>query len=70
MMRFLERQSFQAAFDVACLGVTEQDWRRFAASALKVRRKGRMLCSVVLPVKNLHKYHAHVRLFGRWSDYV
>lgn len=38
MQRFLERGDVDAAYQVACLGVTEADWRGLALSALQVRR--------------------------------
>jgi intraflagellar transport protein 122 len=36
MAGYLERGSIAAAYDVACLGVTEADWRALGAAALQV----------------------------------
>lgn len=36
MSRYLERGDVQSAYQVACLGVTEADWRALAQAALQV----------------------------------
>ena len=33
--RFLEKKDFQMAYKLACLGVTEQDWRALGVEALQ-----------------------------------
>lgn len=33
--RYIQRKDFDAAYQVACLGVTEQDWRELAMGALE-----------------------------------
>jgi intraflagellar transport protein 122 len=35
--RFLEKRDFQMAYKLACLGVTEQDWRALGIDALLVK---------------------------------
>jgi intraflagellar transport protein 122 len=40
MSRFLERGDMEAAYKVACLGVTEADWKALALAALQVRSGG------------------------------
>jgi len=35
LYRYLEKRDFQAAYDVACLGVTESDWKQLALEALR-----------------------------------
>jgi intraflagellar transport protein 122 len=37
MARYLERNDVKAAYQVACLGVTEADWKSLAQAALQVR---------------------------------
>ena len=41
MYRYLEKRDFDSAYKVACLGVTEADWKQLALEALQVRRRGR-----------------------------
>jgi intraflagellar transport protein 122 len=36
MARYLERCDVKAAYQVACLGVTEADWKSLAQAALQV----------------------------------
>lgn len=36
MYRYLERKDFDNGYKVACLGVTEADWRQLALEALQV----------------------------------
>ncbi len=36
MYRYLERKDFDNAYKVACLGVTEADWKQLALEALQV----------------------------------
>lgn len=36
MARYLERKDVQSAYQVACLGVTEADWKSLAQAALQV----------------------------------
>lgn len=35
MIRFIEKKDFTNAYRMACLGVTEQDWRFLATESLK-----------------------------------
>ena len=35
--RFLERKDFSMAYKLACLGVTEQDWRALGIEALTAK---------------------------------
>lgn len=35
LYRYLEKREFAAAYDVACLGVTESDWKHLALDALR-----------------------------------
>lgn len=37
MARYLERNDVTSAYQVACLGVTEADWKALAQAALQVR---------------------------------
>jgi intraflagellar transport protein 122 len=34
--RYLEKRDYDSAYKVACLGVTEADWRQLALEALQV----------------------------------
>jgi intraflagellar transport protein 122 len=36
MLRYLECSDLKAAYQVACLGVTEADWKALAQAALQV----------------------------------
>lgn len=35
MYQYLERRMFQEAYQIACLGVTDNDWRDLATEALE-----------------------------------
>lgn len=35
--RHLEKKDWRGAYEMACLGVTENDWRALALAALQVR---------------------------------
>ena len=37
MNRYLDKGDIQSAYQVACLGVTDSDWRTLALAALQVR---------------------------------
>lgn len=36
--RYLEKKDWEGAYRIACLGVTDADWRALALAALQVRR--------------------------------
>jgi hypothetical protein len=41
---FLEKGDYEQAYKVACLGVTEADWKALGLAALKVRRDKGLSC--------------------------
>lgn len=54
MFRYLEQKDWAAAHSVACLGVTEGDWRALALAALEVGGVGRCWIRGLLLITRLH----------------
>jgi hypothetical protein len=65
--RFLEKRDWAGAYQMACLGVTDADWRALALSALQVRGpRFTLTCSACSSTITRHtSHHTHHTVFSQ-----